>query len=56
MKNIYTIEESERFMAGVHYIVPASVNYVIINSDNDMSPIRRQTIIWNNVTLLSIAP
>ena len=38
-------------------IVPhiyTSVNSVSIDSDNDMSPIRRQAIIWTNAGLLSI--
>ena len=33
-----------------------SVNYVIIGSDNDVSPVRRQTIIWTNAGLLLIRP
>ena len=33
-----------------------SVNYTIIGSDNGLSPVRRQTIIWTNDGLLSIRP
>ena len=31
-------------------------NLTIIGSDNGLSPVRRQTIIWINAGLLSIAP
>ena len=34
----------------------ASVNQVSIGSDNGLSPIRRQAIIWTNAVLLSIGP
>ena len=34
----------------------ASVNRVSIDSDNGLSPIRRQAIIWTNAELLSIDP
>ena len=34
----------------------ASVNRVIIGSDNGLSPIRRQTIIWTNAGILLIGP
>ena len=34
----------------------ASVNRVSISSDNGLSPIRRQAIIWTSAGLLSIGP
>ena len=34
----------------------ASVNWVSIISGNDLSPVRRQAITWNNADLLSIGP
>ena len=33
-----------------------SVNYAIIGSDNGLSPVRRQPIIWTNDGSLSIRP
>ena len=36
--------------------VYASVNYAIIDSDNGLSPDRRQPIIWTNDGLLSMWP
>ena len=37
-------------------LIYASVNRVSIDSDNGLSPIRRQAIIWTNTGLSSIAP
>ena len=34
----------------------ASLNWVIIGSDNDLSPVRRQAIIWTNAGILLIGP
>ena len=34
----------------------AAVNYATIGSDNGLSPVRRQTIIWNNAGILLIRP
>ena len=34
----------------------ASLNWVIIGSDNGLSPVRRQAIIWTNVGILLIWP
>ena len=36
--------------------VYASVNWISIDSDNDLLPVRRQTIAWDNASLLSIGP
>ena len=33
-----------------------SLNYAIIDSDNGLSPDRRQAIIWTNVGILLIGP
>ena len=37
-------------------LIYAPVNRVSIGSDNDLTPIRRQAIIWNNAGFLSIRP
>ena len=34
----------------------ASVNYSIMGSDNGLSPVRRQAIIWTNVGVLLFGP
>ena len=34
----------------------ASITYAIIDSDNGLSPVRRQAIIWNNAGILLIGP
>ena len=34
----------------------ASLNWVTIGSDNGLSPLRRQAIIWTNVVILLIRP
>ena len=34
----------------------ASLNLVIIGSDNGLSPVRRQAIIWTNTRILLIEP
>ena len=34
----------------------ASLNWVIIGSDNGLSPVRRQAIIWTNARKLLIGP
>ena len=36
--------------------VYTSVNSAIIASDNGLSPVRPQAIIWNNAAILSIKP
>ena len=41
----------------LHYIrIYASLSWVIIGSDNGLSPVRRQAIIWTNAGILSIEP
>ena len=34
----------------------ASLNWIIIASNNDLLPVRRQAIIWNNAGILLIGP
>ena len=34
----------------------ASATYDIIDSDNGLSPLRRQAIIWTNAGILSVVP
>ena len=34
----------------------ASVNWAIIGSDNGVSPVRRQALIWTNARMLLIGP
>ena len=36
--------------------IPVPMTYVIILSDNDLSPVRRKAIIWFNTDLLPIGP
>ena len=36
--------------------IHASLNWVIIGSDNGLSPVRRQAIIWTNTGILLIGP
>ena len=38
------------------WLIYASVKHTNIASDNDLSPIRRQAIIWTNAEILSIGP
>ena len=38
------------------WCIHRSVNYAIIGSDNGLSPVRRQAIIWSNVDLSLIEP
>ena len=64
----HTLKSTEAFRSNLKYfprtfthlpLVPpiyASVNWVSICSDNGLSPIRRQVIIWTNAGLLSIGP
>ena len=41
---------------GAEWRIYASVNYIIIGSDNGLSPVRRQPITWTSDGLLSIKP
>ena len=38
------------------WCIHVSVNYANIASENGLSPVRRQAIIWTNAALLSIRP
>ena len=40
----------------VEWRIYASLNWVIIGSDNGLSPVRRQAIIWTNAGILLIGP
>ena len=40
----------------IEWRIYASVNYTIIDSDNGLSPGRRQAIIWTNAGVLLIGP
>ena len=40
----------------VNDVAYMGLNYVIIGSDNGISPVRRQAIAWTNTDLLSIGP
>ena len=39
-----------------HWHLQASVQHTNIGSDNGLSPVRRQAIIWTNAAILSIRP
>ena len=45
---------SDQYLIGVKWRIYASGNEAIIGSDNGLSPVRRQAIIWINADLLSI--
>ena len=48
--------ENAGLLSEAEWCIYASGNYTIIDSDNGLSPERRQAIIWTNVSLLLIKP
>ena len=61
LKNIlqnldYFVQASMYYVNEVEWRIYASVNCTIIDSDNGLSPGRRQAIIWTNAGVLLIGP
>ena len=67
--NLFCMDYLDEFLQKTFYrIIPnrlkneaewriyASLNWVIIGSDNGLSPVRRQAIIWTNAVVLLIGP
>ena len=52
--DMYSVSLNHLPMCFMH--VYASVNLAIIGSDNGLSPVQRQAIIWTNTVLHSLEP
>ena len=48
--------DSRNGLIEAQWRIYASLNWVIIGSDNGLSPVRRQAIIWTNAGILLIGP
>ena len=53
--NVETLDISYELIEA-EWRIYASLNWVIIGSDNGLSPVRRQAIIWTNAGILLIGP